>query len=543
MAIASRHAGRDRTRLTGRLDLARPGQDAGVSAPVPDRTLHDLLRATTVLAMHGPAPERRVSLVSQDSRAVAADACFVAVPGFHVDGHRFVEQAAAGGARSFVVQADRRALWAPLLQHPDLTVVEAPDTRAALADLAAAYHGYPARALAVIGVTGTDGKSTTCALISAILEAAGHRTGIIGGVEFKVGARRRINDLTQSSPEAPLVQSLLAEMVAAGVSHAVIESTSHGLALHRLDHCEYDIALFTGLSDDHLDFHRTREAYLAAKLRLFAALDTARDKGVPKRAVVNADDPAAAAMRAATRAPAIRVGLAAPGLDVTAEGVETGVDGTAFRLITDAGAAVVRLPLPGEFNVRNALLAAGAARALSVPLEAIVGGLERFRGVPGRMERIDAGQPFAVVVDAAATTDAFRTLLQSIRPHVAGRLIVVFGCAGERDPGRRRGMGQAAAEFADVAVLTSENPRSEEPAAIVREIAAAMEAAGRRSPRDFMEEPDRRAAIARAIALAAAGDYVLIAGKGAEQTIISGDRVAPWDDRREARELLATRLA
>ena len=510
-------------------------------AALRQRRLNELLAFTPVLGRHGAATDPPLIEVTQDSRTVRPGACFVAVPGFHIDGHRFLADAIAAGAAAVVVQGDRRPLWEPLVAPGGAPIVEVPETRAALADLAAAFHDFPACKMIVVGVTGTDGKSTTCYLISAILEAAGLSTGIIGGVEFKVGPEWRLNTLTQSSPESPLVQALLAEMVGAGVTHAIVESTSHGLALNRLDHCEYDVTVFTGLSDDHLDFHQTREAYLAAKLHLFALLDRAVDKGAPKRGVVNADDSQAAAFRAATRAPVITVGLQAPALEVTAENIVARAEGSAFRLRTDAGSVVVDLPLPGLFNVRNALAAAGAARALGIDAERIARGLSTVRGVPGRMERIEAGQPFPVVVDAAATSDAFRAVLSSIRPLVQGRLIVVFGCAGERDPGRRTGMGVVAAEQADYVILTSENPRSEDPAAIVRAIAQAMEGAGRRRGRDFEEEPDRRTAIGRALALACAGDYVLIAGKGAEQSLIYGDQARPWDDRTVARELLTAR--
>lgn len=511
-----------------------------------ERLLSELLAGTRVVGRHGAMVDGLVTAVTQDSREVVSGALFVAVPGFHVDGHDFLTAAVAVGARALVVQSDRRALWeevvSDIVSTEKVAVVEVSDTRAALADLSAAWHGYPARDLRVVGVTGTDGKSTTCYMLSSILEAAGRRTGIIGGVEFKVGDEWRANTITQTSPEAPLVQSLLAEMVAAGVTDAVVESTSHGLVLHRLDHCEYDVAVFTGLSDDHLDFHETREEYFAAKLRLFEALDGAVDKGAPKRAVIHGDDPHIEAIKAALSpavgAELVRVGFEKDGLDVSVSDLDLRAEGSVFRLATPSGALDVSLALPGRFNVHNALLAAGAAQALGVGIIPIVEGLSALRGVPGRMERIEAGQPFSVVVDAAATTDAFRMVLESVKPLVKGRLIVVFGCAGERDPGRRTGMGAVAAEFADLSVLTSENPRSEDAAAIVREIAAAMEVAGRVAGRDFEELPDRREAIARAFALAEPGDYVLIAGKGAEQTLITGTHVAPWDDRDVARALL-----
>ena len=522
--------------------------------PAIDRMLSALLATTPILARHGESPPRPISQVDQDSRGVLPDACFVAVPGFRVDGHTFLPQARAAGATTMVVQRDRRPFWEWMRHEPGICLVEVADSRAALADLAAAFHGFPARDLTVVGVTGTDGKSTTCYLITSILGAAGFQTGMIGGVQFKVGDVWRMNTITQTSPEAPQVQALLAEMRDASLTHAVVEATSHGLELHRLDHCDFDIAVFTGLSDDHLDFHGTREAYLAAKLRLFGMLDTATKKGVPRRGVIHANDPGAPSVTAATAAPFIHVGFAAPAgvtteaaapdtpaLDVTASDLVLRADGSDFRVITAAGALNAHLHLPGRFNLHNALLAAGAARALDLGPVPIAAGLDACAGVPGRMQRIDAGQPFAVLVDAAATTDALRTVLEALRPLVRGRLIVVFGCAGERDPGRRSGMGQAAAAFADFSVLTSENPRSEDPAAIVREIALAMEAAGSRSGAQFEEEADRRAAIDRAFGLAAPDDLVLIAGKGAEQTMIFADRTEPWDDRVVARELLAGR--
>lgn len=499
--------------------------------------LPNVLQATQPLAVHGD-PHRPVALVTQDSRRVRPGACFVAVPGFTVDGHDFLPQAIAAGATTLAVQAGRRPAWESLLGNPGLTLVELADTRLALAPLAAAFHDFPARKLIVVGVTGTDGKSTTCYLTSSILAAAGHTTGLIGGVQFKIADEWRMNTITESSPEADLTQDLLAEMVEAGCTHAVVESTSHGLALHRLDQIDYDVGVFTGLSDDHLDFHGTREAYLDAKLGLFRALDGARDKGLPKRAVLRAGDPHRDAIAAATRAGLITVGVEPQGNDLSLSGLELRPNGSRFRLATPAGALAVDLALPARFNVGNALLAAGAAYALGAGPVAMQRGIRDLPGVPGRMERIDAGQPFTVVVDAAATTDAFRVVLSALRPLLRGRLIVVFGVAGERDPRRRSGMGAVAAEFADLALLTSENPRSEDPAAIVRDIAQAMEAAGKRPGHDFEEEPDRRAAIARAFALAAPDDYVLIAGKGAEQTLIFAGHEEPWDDRTVARELL-----
>ena len=508
-----------------------------------DRTLAALLGHLGPHALHSAAPGAPLAQVTQDSRQVVRGGLFVAVPGFRVDGHAFLEMAVMAGALSVVVQSNHRAQWESFVTRPDLTVVEVSDTRMALPRLAAAFHDFPARKLTIVGVTGTDGKSTTCYLTTSMLEAAGHPTGMIGGVQFKVGDDWRMNTITQTSPEADLVQSLLAEMVDVGETHAVIESTSHGLALHRLDDCEYDVAVFTGLSDDHLDFHRTREAYLDAKLELFRMLDRTATDGIAKRGVVRAVDPQRAAVEGATAAPFVHVGISgeADGLDVSVSDVVEEASGTGLRVVTPGGALAARLSLPGRFNVHNTVLAAGAAWALGAGPGAIADGITGLRAVPGRMELIDEGQPFTVIVDAAATTDAFQAVLESVRPLVQKRLIVVFGCAGDRDPGRRTGMGWVAAAYVDYAILTSENPRSEDPAAIVRTIAQPMEAAGRQAGRDFEEEPDRRQAIERAFALAEAGDFVLIAGKGAEQTLITGDHVELWDDRTLARELLAAR--
>ena len=516
------------------------------------KPLAHVLQAAAPLAVHGAADalDTTVSAVTQDSRRVIPGACFVAVPGFTVDGHRFLPQAIAAGATTLAVQSDKRAHWEPLIGAPNLTIVELPDTRAALPALAAAFHDFPARKLTVVGVTGTDGKSTTCYLTTYIIEAAGHRTGLVGGVQFKIADEWRMNTITETSPEADITQALLAEMVQAGCTHVVLESTSHGLALHRLDHCEFDVAVFTGLSNDHLDFHGTREQYLAAKLNLFRLLHEAPAKKVrsrlPKYAVLLGDDPHREAVAAAAGAAHLITAGPVPGAgdstgdDISCSDLDLRPDGSRFRLATPAGALGVELALPARFNVSNTLLAAGAAWALGVGPVAMQRGIRDLPGVPGRMEPIQEGQPFTVVIDAAATTDAFRLVLQSVRPLVEGRLIVVFGVAGERDPSRRQGMGAAAAEFADFALLTSENPRSEDPAAIVRDIAAAMEQHGKHAAADFEEQPDRRAAIARAFALAAPGDYVLIAGKGAEQSLIFADHEEPWDDRTVARELLTT---
>lgn len=486
-----------------------------------------------------PAPA--VSGVCYDSREVVPGCVFVAVPGAMPprsrDGHDFICDALERGATVVVVQAGHRPKWAEAAASGRAAFVAVPDSRRALAEIAAEYYGRPARRLTTIGVTGTDGKTTTIHLVDALLEAAGVPTGYLSSVQFKTAGVPQLNATHMTTLESPEVQTLLADMAAAGCRAAVIEASSHGLALNRVDSCEFDIAVFTMLSSDHLDFHGTVDEYLAAKGRLFAMLDEAVDKGVTKTAVLNADDPASQDLRSRTRARALTYGLE-NAADVTATDVRPEGLSSAFTAVCEGQRVSVRLPLAGRHNVYNALAAFAVAHALGLPLDAAVGGLSRFAGVPGRMERIDCGQPFDVVVDIASTPDALRRLLTVLRPLTRGRIIAVFGCAGERDPGRRDGMGRAAGELADFVVLTNEDPRSEDPLAITDDIARGLTAQGRREGADFVRVLDRREALEYAFRRAKAGDLVLAAGKGSEQSIVVGEEHIPWDERVVARELL-----
>ena len=505
---------------------------------MPARPLADLLRRTPHRTVRGDSSVE-IAAVVQDSRRAAPGACFVAIRGERADGHAYIGQAIASGSVAIVVQADARQIWEPAVADSAAAVIEVDDTRAALADLAAAWHGFPAEQLAVVGVTGTDGKSTTTYLTHAILEAAGHRCGLINGVEFNLGGEWRRNETGETTPEAEVVQALLAEMAANGCTHAVIEASSHGLALQRVRNCNFDIGVFTGFSEDHLDFHGTREEYLEAKLSLFRSLG---DAGGHARAVVRAEDEQRDQVAAATSRPTVLATASeAESADVRVQPLSRDAGGTAVRVALPSGALAARLPLPGDYNLGNLALAAAAAWTLGAGPVAIQRALSNLRQIPGRMEVIDEGQEFAVAVDAAATADALRRAIEAVRPLVEGRLLLVFGCAGERDPARRGGMGAVAADSADFTWITSENPRSEDPAAIVAEIAAAMRDAG--AGARIGEEPDRRIAIASALAEAQGGDFVLIAGKGAEPTMIYADRTEPWDDaavaRGELRRLLS----
>ena len=522
-----------------------------------NKTLRDLIDRPT--SSEDPSSlDKVITGVTQDSRAVQPGNVFVAIPGFSVDGHQYLDNAITNGAAALIVQADRRQIWQPIAEaHPDIAIISVDDTRAALPEIAAAFHDFPARKLTVVGVTGTDGKSTTTYLIHAMLTAAGRQTGLLNGVEFHIGGEWTRNETGETTPEADIIQAKLAEMVAAGDTHAVLEVSSHALELHRADQINAQVAVFTGLSDDHLDFHQTREQYLAAKLKLFQSLDhhhaitpapttviPAPTTVIPAQAgnsprpiaVVRAEDEWRETILSAHHQ-ATTIVTATPDTKAEVSIIPSSQDATGsdVRVVTPAGALAARLPLPGDYNLGNAALAAGAAWSLGVGPIAMQAALNNLRPVPGRMESIDAGQPFTVIVDAAATGPALDLALQTLKPHTVGRLILVFGVAGERDPVRKSSMARAAATYADHTVITNENPRSEDLVEMVDEIAQHLVAAGGQS---FDKEPDRRQAIERAISLAQSGDLVLIAGKGAEPTMIYADRIEPWDDRVVARDLL-----
>lgn len=505
---------------------ATPGDERTLGSLLDDLPGSRLVRGDAMTTVAG---------VEHDSRRASAGALFAAVPGFTVDGHQFLAQVAAGGAAAAIVEPGRVPAGLP----ESLALVEVPNSRAALAGASAWFYGHPGREMVVLGVTGTDGKTTTSHLLTSVIEAAGGKVGRLGTVDtYLPGETGKVTD-RMTTPEANEVQRLLRRMADAGCEFAIVESTSHGLALHRLDHVEYDVAVFTNITGDHLDFHETFEAYREAKGQLFAALDTSARKGVQKSAVVNNDDPSANFMLGQSRAEPIRYGLDARELDVTARNIILRADGSDFRLDTPNGRAEAHIQLPAMFNVMNALAAAGAGIAIGAQPADIARGLAACPGVPGRMERIVAGQPFEVIVDYAHTGDAVRKVLEVLRDVTRGRLVIVVGAAGERDPGRRFGVGRAAAEGADFAVFTNEDPRSEDPGEIVREIGRHAEGAGRVRGSDFIEVEDRREAIAEALRRASPGDVVLVAGKGHETSMIYGSESRPWDDRDVTREELA----
>ena len=460
---------------------------------------------------------------------------FAAVPGSKTDGHRFIEAATAAGASVCVVQSDREALWSSFAGRVPLLVV--PDVRAALGPLAAAVHDNPSAKLRMVGVTGTDGKTTSTHLVAHVLDVSGLDAGYLSSVGFETGAGFELNPWHMTTLEATTVQSLLARAVDGGRRTMVVEASSEGLAQRRLEACEVDVAVFTNLTRDHLDFHGTMEAYRNAKGRLFEMLDLPTAKRFPRTAVLNADEPVSAYMQTLSHTRTVTYGIE-KAADVRARDIA--VDGYGLRFTVEAGgeALPAYAPLVGRFNVYNSLAAIAVATSQGVALSDAVEALSSFPGVPGRLERIECGQAFRVFVDIASTPAALENVLKALRPSTQGRLWVVFGAAGGRDPARRAGMGEVAGRLADFSVLTNEDPRDEDPDAIIEAIASGLHEAGRREGDAFVRVPDRPEAIHYAFEHAGPGDTVLLAGKATEPTMIFAEGPIPWDERATARRLL-----
>lgn len=473
-----------------------------------------------------------VKALAYDSRKAAPGTLFVAIPGFHRDGHQYAEDAVARGALAVVAER-------PLELHVPVVVV--PDARAALSDLATEFFDHPTRRLKLVGVTGTDGKTTTVHLVSDVLEAAGERTGYATTVDFKLGASEWPNETRQSTQEALEIQEFFAELLVAGGTWGVLEATSHALALRKLRGCEVDVAVFTNLSPEHLDFHGTLQRYLEAKGILFQMLGTSADKGVPKAAVLNSDDIRWRYL-AELAAPArvITYGIDALA-DVQAEILSADATGSRLRITALGERADLALPLVGRFNVYNALAACAAGLAAGATLDHAVRALTRARAVRGRMEPVDLGQPFSVVVDYAHTAESLDKVLALLRPLTAGKLISVFGSAGERDRSKRPALAEVAARHADFFVITQEDPRLEDPERILAEIEHGAIHAGKERGSDYEVIDDRRAAIAAAIERAGPGDTVVLTGKGHESSIIVGEQKRPWDEAEAARAALRAR--
>lgn len=503
-------------------------------------SVSDLLAVLPATTHLHPAGDRRAALsltvqdVTNDSRDAGPGVLFACRPGRHADGHDFAPAAVAAGSPALLVE---RIL--------DLAVpqIRVESVAAALGDVAATVQGHPSTELVLAGVTGTNGKTTVTYLLESIFAAAGHTTGVLGTVTTRIAGQSVPG--ARTTPEAPELQRLLRRMVAAGVGAAAMEVSSHGLALGRVTGTRFAVAIFTNLSQDHLDFHADLEEYFTVKASLFTPRFTAN-------AVVNVDDPFGRRIAAQAPVHVVRVG-ADPNTDVTARDVHSSRRGSTFTALLRGGSVPVRTSLPGHFNVTNALCALAAADAVGIDPDIAAAGVAALPGVPGRMEPVETGQPFTVLVDYAHTPDSLHNVLRAARELVeagdehdhggqrpgraGGRVIVVVGCGGDRDRGKRPLMGRAAAEGADLAVLTSDNPRSEDPGAILE----AMVIGVREVPdAAYVLEPSRRDAIALALDEARPGDLVLIAGKGHETYQEVGDRVVAFDDRAVVRSLLAS---
>ncbi len=484
----------------------------------------------------GPLP---ITGIAFDSRQVQPGGLFVAIRGTQADGHAYIADAVARGAAAVVGEAPRpKGLAVPYVQVPD--------SREALARLAAAWYDHPGRSLRVIGVTGTDGKTTTTTLIFHILRQAGLAVGMISTVQAVLGPRSEPTGLHVTTPDALRVQGYLAQMRAAGLTHAVLEATSHGLAQHRVTAAAFDIGVITNITHEHLDYHGSYEAYRAAKARLLALLAETPPKpmGPPLRlAVLNRDDePVFPYLRARAPGPVVTYGVH-PEAQVRAEQVEHRPQGLRFVAVGPGFRVPIASPLVGAYNVSN-ILAALAATVVGLGVEPTVAAraVAHMPPIPGRMERIDMGQDFLAIVDFAHTPKALEVALRTARTLAPGRVIAVFGSAGLRDRAKRRMMAEISARLADITVLTAEDPRTEPLDAILEEMAAGARRQGGVEGRTFYRVPDRGDALRFAVRLARPGDVVIACGKGHEQSMNIGGVEYPWDDRVALRAALAEHL-
>lgn len=491
-------------------------------------SLGDLTQDLAVIRREG-AQEVLIKGIAHDSRLVKPGFLFVCIQGYKTDGHRYLAQAAAQGAIAALVDREIAGLELP----DGISVVQVGDTRPALALVSARFYQFPAAKLLMIGVTGTNGKTTTTHLIEEILKDAGRRVGLIGTIHNKVGDE--ILPVRNTTPLPLELQGLLAKMVDKGADTAVMEVSSHALELGRVEGIEFDLAVFTNLTQDHLDFHGTMENYREAKAKLFADLRPDGGKVTPKYGIINTDDPAGGYLMEKCPVKAITYGIHSKA-QVKASEVEVRAAGVSFSLDSPWGRERFHLKLTGLFSVYNALAAICVGLVQGIGLPQIKRVLENVAGVAGRFEPVSEGQDFGVIVDYAHTPDSLENILNTAREFVPGRIITVFGCGGDRDRTKRPIMGRIAARFSAYAVITSDNPRSEDPAAIIDEVETGVrEIVG---PDRYVKMVDRREAICHAINQAKTGDLVIIAGKGHETYQIIKDRSLPFDDREVARECL-----
>ena len=484
--------------------------------------LKELLNQIPALRIEGSL-DREVAGIVYDSRRVTPGMVFVAIPGAHQDGHDFIHSAIDRGAAAIICERNG-------FSSPRATKIKVPDVREALARAAASYYRHPSTKLQVIGVTGTNGKTTVAFMVKEMLEAAGVKTGLLGTVRYEIGDR--VIPAQRTTPEALEIQQMMAQMVSSGCRACVMEVSSHALEQKRVAGVEFDVAIFTNLTQDHLDYHGTMENYLAAKRKLFTKTANGSKRGT---VVINIDDACGAQLVDQSDAE-VKLTYGIHGAaSIRATKIQLGPDASAFTLETPKKTFACKLPLIGRHNIYNALAATGAACALEIEPAKIQSALNRMPPVPGRLESVLSRQPFAVFVDYAHTDDALHNVLTTLREITPGRLLLLFGCGGSRDSGKRLKMGRVAAELADFTLITSDNPRKESPAGIAAQIEEGFRAV---KQVDYAVELDRQRAIAEIISMARRGDTVLLAGKGHETYQEFEDTVVPFDDRVHAREAL-----
>lgn len=459
--------------------------------------------------------------IQYDSRKVGKGSLFIAIKGEKADGNLFAEQAAESGAVAVVTDSSEFGA------RSSATTVYVPNAREALAKISAAFYDQPAAKLKLVGITGTNGKTTTSFLVESVLREAGLNPGVVGTINYRYAGK--VLPAPNTTPESLDLQRLLNDMVESGVKSAVMEVSSHALSQERVGGCVFDAAVFTNLTQDHLDYHITMERYFEAKARLFTDFI---DEG--KTAVINMDDPKGEDLSKRALGRVIGYGIRGRGIEtnIYPKDIKLGVKGIEGTLATPSGEIKIKSSLIGEFNLYNILAAAGAGVGLGLPVDVVERGITALKNVPGRLERVDAGQSFTILVDYAHTPDALERVLSTIRGLTDKKIITLFGCGGDRDRGKRPIMGRIAAEYSDIVIVTSDNPRTEEPLKIIEDITSGM--AGMCDDRSVQVIPDRREAIMKAMRLAGEGDVVLLAGKGHEDYQIIGREKIHFDDREEA---------
>ncbi|MGV3466945.1 MAG: UDP-N-acetylmuramoyl-L-alanyl-D-glutamate--2,6-diaminopimelate ligase [Heyndrickxia sp.] len=480
--------------------------------------LHTLLKILPFVKLPNDNPE--IQDIVQDNRKVTAGSLFICIEGLTVDGHQFAQDAANKGAAAVLSEKP--------LDVNNIPVIIVPSTKRAMAILADFFYGQPTKKMKLIGITGTNGKTTTSHLIEQILRDAGGKTGLIGTMYMKIG--ENIIETKNTTPDSLTLQKTFKQMIDEGVESAVMEVSSHALDQGRVFGCDYDIAVFTNITQDHLDYHHTMEAYLRAKSLLFAQLGNSYDYEHPKFAVLNMDDSGSKQIQKETAAHIISYGIDDQSAQFTAKDIEMNSRGTVFTLVSPEGECKVHLQLIGKFSVYNILAAISVGYVLNIPLDSIIQSVEKVKGVSGRFELVDAGQHFPIIVDYAHTPDSLENVLKTVQQFAKKRIFVVVGCGGDRDKTKRPVMAQIACKYATYPIFTSDNPRSENPESIIEDMEEGVKG------HSYVKIVDRKEAINYAIREASEGDVVLIAGKGHETYQIIGDKINDFDDRIVASE-------